>query len=342
MKKILAGLSGGVDSAAAVITLRDEGCAVDGATMVLHPFAAREAEDARRTAQALGVGFYQFDWQAEFRRDVIAPFEAAYHQGLTPNPCIFCNKAIKFGRFLDTALSLGYDSIATGHYARVTKEYGRWLVYTARDEAKDQTYMLYQLTQEQLARIILPMGEMTKADARALTAREGLSVSSKHDSQDICFIPDGDYLAFLQADGVSLHPGHFIAPDGMDLGAHKGLEAYTIGQRRGLEVAYGSRIYVVDKEPGGNVRLGPDEALYRRHVAVEQVNFIPFDTLDAPRRAQAKIRYSQQAAPCTLRPRDGGVEVIFDAPQRAVTPGQSAVFYDGPLLLGGGIIRAAW
>lgn len=342
MKKILAALSGGVDSAAAVLSLREEGYHVDGATMVLHPHAQREAADARHSAQAMGVGFYQFNWQSEFHRDVIEPFLLAYRQGLTPNPCIFCNRVVKFGRFLDTALELGYDAIATGHYARITKEYGRWLIYTARDTEKDQTYMLYQLTQEQLSRIVLPMGDMTKADARAATARAGLDIAAKRDSQDICFIPDGDYLRYLIEQGLPLRPGHFVGPSGEDLGPHKGQEAYTIGQRRGLDVAYGSRVYVVDKAPDGAVRLGFDSALYRRHVLVEQVNFIPFDRLDAPRRAQAKVRYSQHTAPCTLLPRETGVELFFDEPQRAVTPGQSAVFYDGPLLLGGGIIQSAW
>lgn len=340
MKKILAAMSGGVDSAAAVLALQAEGYHVDGATMLLHPYGAAEAEEARRTAAALGIGFYCFDWQDEFRRAVIEPFKAAYGRGETPNPCIFCNKALKFGRFLAMAQTLGYDAVATGHYARLTREHGRWLLYTARDGKKDQTYMLYGLTQDQLARVMFPMGDLSKGEARAMTAAAGLTVSSKHDSQDICFIPDGDYLRFLREDGAVLHPGRFVGPDGEDLGPHKGQEAYTTGQRRGLEVAYGQRIYVTGKDADGTVRLGPDEALYQTRVAVRDVNFQPFDALHTPLRAQAKVRYSPQAAPCTIYPTETGVELVFDTPQRAVTPGQAAVFYDGPLLLGGGTIAA--
>ena len=343
MKKILVGMSGGVDSAAAVLSLKAEGYHVDGATMLLHPYGGGEAQEARRSAQAMGIGFYEFNWQGAFRAAVIEPFQAAYARGDTPNPCIFCNRALKFGLFLDTALELGYDSIATGHYARATREHGRWLLYTARDTKKDQTYMLYHLSQAQLARLVLPMGDLTKEEARAMAAQAGLAVSSKRDSQDICFIPDGDYPGYLRRAGAVFQPGHFLGPQGEDLGPHQGMEAYTIGQRRGLDVAYGSRLYAVGKDPDGTVRLGPDEALYQRRVTVQDVNFIPFDRLTAPLRAQAKLRYSPQAAPCTIEPAERGVELIFDTPQRAVTPGQAAVFYDGPLLLGGGTITAgAW
>lgn len=345
-KRAIVAMSGGVDSSVAALLVQQAGYEAMGVTLRLHGEGQGPdpAEDARAAAARLGLDFKVLDFSESFREQVVERFVAAYQRGETPNPCIDCNRYVKFGRLMAWARERGFAKVASGHYARVEQDEktGRWLLKKGLDPRKDQSYVLYALTQGELSMLLLPLGGLTKAQVRQLARDRGFENAGKQESQDICFIPDGDYLAFLQADGVSLHPGHFIAPDGMDLGAHKGMEAYTIGQRRGLEVAYGSRIYVVDKEPGGNVRLGPDEALYRRHVAVEQVNFIPFDTLDAPRRAQAKIRYSQQAAPCTLRPRDGGVEVIFDAPQRAVTPGQSAVFYDGPLLLGGGIIRAAW
>ena len=251
--------------------------------------------------------------------------------------CIFCNKTLKFGRFLEEALRLGYDGIATGHYARVRQENGRHLLYTAKDTSKDQTYMLYHLSQEQLSRVIVPMGNDTKEEARAKAGLAGLPAASKRDSQDICFIPDGDYLKFLTEDGLIPQKGHFIGPNGENLGPHKGLEAYTMGQRRGLDVAYGTRIYVVGKQ-GTDVLLGGNDRLMSTRVHVRDVNFIPFDRLDAPIRAQAKLRYTPRGGDCTIRPCEDGVLLEFDQPQRAVTPGQAAVFYDGDLVLGGGTI----
>lgn len=338
MKKLLVAMSGGVDSAVSVLLLREMGYEVAGGTMILQSCGKKEAEDARQSARTLGIEFHTFDWQEQFLREVITPFKQVYQAGATPNPCIFCNQALKFGLFLDKALELGYDGIATGHYARVRQENGRYLLYTARDMTKDQTYMLYHLSQDKLSHVVFPMGDVTKEEARKKAEQAGLAVAGKHDSQDICFIPDGDYLAFLKADGLVPQSGRFIGPEGEDLGAHKGQEAYTIGQRRGLDVAYGSRIYVVGKE-GNNVRLGFSDKLFSHRVKVENVNFIPFDALKAPIRAQAKVRYTPQTAPCTIIPEKDGVVLEFDAPQRAVTPGQSAVFYDGELVLGGGIIR---
>lgn len=337
MKKILAAMSGGVDSAVSVLLLQSQGYEVGGGHMLLQPCGNQEAKDAAASAARLRIGFHLFDWQDDFRRDVILPFEQVYQSGGTPNPCIFCNKALKFGKFLEEAIALGYDGIATGHYARIRKENGRHLLYTAKDLFKDQTYMLYHLSQAQLSKVLLPMGEFTKEEARARAAEAGLPVASKHDSQDICFIPDGDYLKFLQQDGVLLQPGRFIGPKGENLGPHKGLEAYTIGQRRGLDVAYGSRIYVTGKQ-GADVLLGENEKLFSSRVYVGDVNFIPFDRLDGPIRAQAKLRYTPNAADCTILPAEAGVVLEFDRPQRAVTPGQAAVFYDGDLVLGGGTI----
>ena len=337
MKKILVGMSGGVDSAVSVLLLQELGYEVSGATMLLQPCGLQEAADAASSAKKLGIDFHTFDWQAEFRRDVIEPFRQVYQDGGTPNPCIFCNKTLKFGRFLEEAIRLGYDGIATGHYARVKEENGRFLLYTAKDQTKDQTYMLYHLSQEQLSRVIFPMGDYTKDEARAKAGLAGLPAASKRDSQDICFIPDGDYLKFLMEDGLIPQKGSFIGPNGENLGPHKGLEAYTMGQRRGLDVAYGTRIYVVGKQ-GTDVLLGGNDRLMSTRVHVKDVNFIPFDRLDAPIRAQAKLRYTPKGGGCTVHPCEDGVLLEFDQPQRAVTPGQAAVFYDGDLVLGGGTI----
>lgn len=339
MKKVLVAMSGGVDSAVSVLLLKNQGLDVGGATMLLQPCGEAEAEGARKSAEHLGIDFHLFDWQEEFRRDVITPFKAVYQSGGTPNPCIFCNKALKFGKFLQQALELGYDGIATGHYAKVKEENGRFLLYKAADQTKDQTYMLYHLSQDQLAHVIFPMGDYSKEQGRELAEKAQLPAAKKQDSQDICFIPDGDYLNFLIKDGLTPQPGHFIGPKGEDLGPHKGLEAYTMGQRRGLDVAYGERIYVVGKE-GSNVRLGSNDDLMRSRVFVEDVNFIAFDSLTAPIRAQAKLRYTPNAAPCTIFPVQDGIILEFDTPQRAVTPGQAAVFYDGDLVLGGGTISS--
>ena len=339
MQKILTAMSGGVDSAIACLLLRQQGYTVGGATMLLRSGGEGEAQDARRSALQLGLPFHLFSFQEEFDRNVIRPFAQSYRRGETPNPCIFCNKTMKFGLFLQQALALGYDGIATGHYARVRLDRGsgRYLLLTAADAAKDQTYMLSVLTQQQLAHTVLPLGAYTKQQVRELAAQAGLSIAQKHDSQDICFVPDGDYMAYLRSRGFVPQPGHFRGTDGADYGPHEGMEAYTIGQRRGLGLAFGSRMYVVGKQ-GADVVLGTSEQLYTDTVFVRDMNWIPFARLTAPLRAQAKLRYTTRTAPCTVTPVQDGCLLRFDQPQRAPTPGQTAVLYDGEVVLGGGTI----
>lgn len=339
MHRILTAMSGGVDSAAACLLLQQQGYEVGGATMLLRDSGQeQEIEDARAAARQMGVTFHVFDLRREFEREVIAPFAEVYRRGGTPNPCIFCNGALKFGLFLEKALELGYDGIATGHYARVQEQDGRFLLKTAADTAKDQTYMLCGLTQRQLSHTLFPLGDVQNKEAvRQLAAKRGLQLARKHDSQDICFVPDGDYMAYLTAHGLVPQRGNFITPEGKILGPHRGLEAYTVGQRRGLELSCGHRVYVLGKR-GTDVVVGEEAGLFSRHVTVRNVNYIPFDRPQMPLRVQAKLRYTTKTAPALLTPLPNGCELLFDEPQRAATPGQTAVFYDGETVLGGGTI----
>ncbi len=340
MQTILTALSGGVDSAVTAGLLLRQGCRVGGATMLLRPGGESEAEDAAAAARRLGIPFHLFAWQEAFAQAVIAPFAEVYRAGGTPNPCVFCNRALKFGRFLDAALALGYDGIATGHYARVDYDAasGRYLLRTARDAAKDQTYMLARLDQRQLGHTVLPLGAYTKAQVRQLAGELGLvEQAAKGDSQDICFVPDGDYLGFLRRWGLTPQPGRFRDEAGRDLGPHRGYEGYTVGQRRGLGLSAGSRLYVVAK-PRPDVVVGGPEALYTRDAVAAEMNWIPWETPPREFRAEARLRYTAKPAPCAVRVEGDRAFLRFDEPQRAVTPGQTAVLYDGELVLGGGVL----
>ena len=348
-KRVLVAMSGGVDSSAAAALLVQQGYDCDGAMLKLAPnedsrcCSADDAEDARQAATRLGMRFYVFNETDRFRRCVMDRFTAEYAAGRTPNPCIDCNRELKFGALLDRALTLGYDYIATGHYARVAydAERGKYRLLRGAERRKDQSYVLYQLTQHQLAHLLLPVGDYDKPAIRDKARAAGLDNADKGDSQDICFVPDGDYVGFLQRQGLALTPGNFVDEAGHVLGQHRGLPCYTIGQGKGLGVAVGRHVYVLEKDRDRNaIVLGDDATLYASSLLASHVNWISGQAPAAPVRCAAKTRYSQVEAPCTAYPLpDGGLRVVFDQPQRAITAGQAVVLYDGDEVLGGGTIE---
>ncbi len=341
MKKILIGMSGGVDSSAAAVILKSEGYEVSGATLrLLGSTPTNDEADAKNVCDKLGINHKILDLHDEFRRSVIDEFISEYECGRTPNPCVTCNRLIKLGLMLDIALSEGFDGVATGHYARVQKSGDRYLLKKGLYAEKDQSYMLYSLSQKQLSHLILPLGALTKEEVRDIADKAGLINSRKKDSQDICFVPDGDYAGFIEeTTNKQFEKGNFITADGEILGEHSGVIRYTIGQRKGLGIAVGHPIFVLDKNANDNtVTLGLEDGLFYKRVRVERVNFIPFDTLNGDIRVEAKLRYRHSPQPATLHPDGDGVIIEFDTPQRAPSAGQSAVFYDGDTVIGGGII----
>jgi len=346
-KSALIAMSGGVDSSAAAYLMKEAGWRCLGATMRLLDGKAEEETDAARAAERLGIPWVVLDLAGQFQKEVVEPFVRVYEAGGTPNPCVNCNRRLKFGRLFQEAEARGFSYIATGHYART--EYdgtkGRWLLKKALASGKDQSYFLYTLTQKRLARVHFPLGGMEKAQVRALAERLGLANAEKRDSQDICFIPGGNYAAFLEERAGKPYPaGDFLDLEGRVVGRHRGAIRYTLGQRKGLGLAMDRPVYVCAKDMAANtVTVGPESALYARKALVDDLNWISVEGLDAPLEAAVKTRSRQREQAAVLYPEAGGrVRVEFDQPQRAVTPGQAAVFYDGDTVVGGGTIVSAF
>lgn len=353
--RVYVAMSGGVDSSVAALLLRQAGHRLFGVHLrLLHNedpgltgegacCSQEDAEDAGLVARRLGFPYYVFDFSDVFQAAVIRNFVREYQQGRTPNPCAVCNRTVKFGALLDRVRLLGGDYLATGHYARVEYDEtcGRYLLKRGLDRRKDQSYFLYMLTQDQLSHVLFPLGELNKSQVRQLAESHGLVNARKRDSQDICFVPGGDYVEFLQnCGGATPVPGDLIDSSGRVLGRHRGQACYTIGQRKGLGVSAGAPLYVLRKDPVGNtVTLGPDSALYTGELTAEHLNWIAIPALDAPITVTVKTRHSPREASATVEPLSGGLaRVLFREPQRAVTPGQSVVFYDGEVVVGGGTI----
>ncbi len=356
-EKVYVGMSGGVDSSVAAFLLQKNGYDCKGVTIRLFDgndtavFKERncgsddDIRDAAKVCEMLGIEHGVIHLEDSFKCCVMQNFADVYFSGGVPNPCIVCNKCIKFKGVLDAAKDDGYDYIATGHYC--TKELtdgGRYILKKAVDSTKDQTYMLYALSQEILKSVLFPLGGMTKSLVREIAEENNLVNARKKDSQDICFIKDNDYRSFLSRfTGKKPKSGDFLLPDGTIIGKHSGLEGYTVGQRKGLGIAYEHPLYVIGKNMENNtVTVGKEELLYTTRVLVEDVNFLPFESLQGDMHITAKLRYSQKESGCTVHPIDEkSVMLEFSQPQRAVTPGQSAVFYDGEYCIGGGIIKSA-
>lgn len=341
-KSALIAMSGGVDSSAAALLTLEAGFRCEGCTMKLCPGSgsSRDREDAARVAALLDMPFSVLDLTGPFRERVMDKFVRVYEEGETPNPCIDCNRELKFGALLREAERRGLSYVVTGHYARIEEQDGRFLLKKGLDESKDQSYVLYMLTQEQLSHIRFPLGDKTKEEIRALVERMGFPNAQKPDSQDICFIPDGDYAAFLERYTGKTYPeGDFVDARGQVLGRHRGAVRYTLGQRRGLELPMGERVYVCGKDMEKNtVTVGPEEALYAGTVRVGEMNWTAGEVPAEALRVKAKLRYRQREQWAWAYPEGEEVRLEFDEPQRAAAPGQAAVLYDGDTVLGGGTI----
>ena len=344
MKKAMIAMSGGVDSSVAAYLMQRNGFACGGAIMRLwEDPGSTSVSDAAAVASRLGMDFHILDASLPFRQLVVDYFIQSYEMGLTPNPCVQCNRHLKFRYFLDKALELGYDMIATGHYAQIRQDpdIGRFLLCKAADSAKDQSYFLACLNQHQLSHSCFPLGGLTKEEARQIAQDQGFITAKKKDSQDICFVPDGDYVSFMKNyTGKDYPAGDYLDLSGKVVGKHCGAVCYTLGQRKGLGIALGSPMYVCSKDMDANtVTIGPESALFATTLLADQWNWFPFETLTQPLRVMAKARYRHIPQPATVYPEENGsARVVFDTPQRAMTPGQTVALYDGDIVVGGGII----
>ncbi len=354
-KKVVIGMSGGVDSSVAAWLLKKQGYDVIGATMQIWQDEEEDVQqenggccglsavdDARRVADMLGIPYYVMNFRQDFQEQVIDYFIDEYLNGRTPNPCIACNRYVKWESLLHRSLSIGADYIATGHYARVVQlENGRYTLKKSAADAKDQTYALYNLTQEQLAHTLMPVGEYTKEEIREMAEELGLLVANKPDSQEICFVPDNDYASFIEENtDQKIAPGNFVTRQGEVLGTHKGITHYTVGQRKGLGLSMGRPVFVLEIRPETNeVVIGDSEEVFASVLQADRLNFMSIPQLDGEMRVMAKIRYNHKGDMCTVRMTgEDKVECVFDKPQRAITPGQAVVFYDGDYVVGGGTI----
>lgn len=348
-------MSGGVDSSVAAYLLKEKGYDVIGVTMQIWQDENRceiednggccglsAVDDARRVAENLEIPYYVMNFKKEFKENVMDYFIDEYLQGRTPNPCIACNRYVKWESLLKRSLDIGADYIATGHYAQIEKlQNGRFALKKSAADAKDQTYALYNLTQEQLSRTLMPIGEYTKEQIREIAEKIKLKVANKPDSQEICFIPDHDYAKFIKENTeAKIKEGNFVTKEGRVLGEHKGIIHYTVGQRKGLNLSLGHPVFVVEIRPEtGEVVIGEAEDVFTTILRANRLNFMSIADLEGEMKAEAKIRYSHKGAPCRIRKiEDDVIECVFETPVRAVTPGQAVVFYDGDYVLGGGTI----
>lgn len=345
-KKALIAMSGGVDSSVAAYIMKTSGYEISGAIMKLcddfGEDSSQSVNDAKAVCERLGVPFYVFDYRDDFKNLVVDDFIRVYEEGGTPNPCVVCNKKMKFGKFIDGAKEIGIETVATGHYARIEKSGDRFLLKRGTDLLKDQSYFLYHLTQKQLSHTVFPLGTMSKDEIREIAGENGFVTAHKKDSQDICFVPSGDYVSVIEKVTSKIFPqGNFVNTLGEKIGNHKGHIHYTIGQRKGLGMGFGEKMYVLGKDVSENeVILGPNNALFSDTLFAYDFNWIVSDNPPEKLRADVKIRYGAKESPATVYVTgENSVRIEFDIPQRAIAPGQAVVLYDGDAVLGGGTIE---